>query len=91
MVMAGDRAQAGEVFRYIRGLLESVPRFAAMRSIVRRDTGERYQEFLTRLAAASGIKTPTREALARLDAVRTAHLFNGRARVVKSATSTTGC
>src|SRR5256712_7737801 len=40
---------------------------AAMRSIVRRDTEETYQEFLTRLAAASGIKTPTREALARLD------------------------
>src|SRR6266581_2869570 len=40
---------------------------AAMRSIVRRDTGESYQEFLTRLAAVSGIKTPTREALARLD------------------------
>ena len=40
---------------------------AAMRSIVRRDTGESYQEFLTRLAAESGIKTPTREALARLD------------------------
>jgi transposase len=40
---------------------------AAMRSIVRRDTGERYQEFLTRLAAESGIQTPTREALARLD------------------------
>ena len=40
---------------------------AAMRSIVRRDTGESYQEFLTRLAAASGLKTPTREALARLD------------------------
>src|SRR5947209_4946098 len=40
---------------------------AAMRSIVRRDTGESYQQFLTRLAAASGIKTPTREALARLD------------------------
>ena len=40
---------------------------AAMRSIVRRDTGESYQEFLTRLAAASGFKTPTREALARLD------------------------
>ncbi len=38
-----------------------------MRSIVRRDTGESYQEFLTRLAAESGIKTPTREALARLD------------------------
>jgi len=40
---------------------------AAMRSIVRRDTGESYQQFLTRLAAASGIKTPTRDALARLD------------------------
>ncbi len=40
---------------------------AAMRSIVRRDTGESYQQFLTRLAAASGVKTPTREALARLD------------------------
>jgi len=40
---------------------------AAMRSIVRRDTGETYQEFLTELAKASGIKTPTREALARLD------------------------
>jgi transposase len=40
---------------------------AAMRSIVRRDTGETYQEFLTRLAAESGIRTPTREALARLD------------------------
>src|SRR5213593_2074865 len=40
---------------------------AAMRSIVRRDTGESYLAFLTRLAAESGIKTPTREALARLD------------------------
>ena len=40
---------------------------AAMRSIVRRDTGETYQEFLTRLAAESGITTPTREALVRLD------------------------
>jgi len=34
---------------------------------VRRDTGESYREFLTRLAAESGIKTPTRAALARLD------------------------
>src|SRR2546422_1728004 len=40
---------------------------AAMRSIVRRDTGESYQQFLTRLATASGIKTPSRAALARLD------------------------
>jgi transposase len=43
---------------------------AAMRSIVRRDTGEGYQAYLTRLAEASGIKTPTREALARLDRKR---------------------
>ena len=43
---------------------------AAMRSIVRRDTGESYQDFLLRLAKASGIKTPTREALARLDRKR---------------------
>lgn len=40
---------------------------AAMRSIVRRDTGEKYEQYLTRLAKASGIKTPTRAALARLD------------------------
>ena len=40
---------------------------AAMRSIVRRDTGETYQEFLTRLAKTSGIRTPTRQALTRLD------------------------
>ena len=32
-----------------------------MRSIVRRDTGETYQEFLTQLAQASGIETPTRD------------------------------
>ena len=38
---------------------------AAMRSIVRRDTGESYQEFLTRLVKASGIRTPSRAALAR--------------------------
>ena len=40
---------------------------AALRSIVRRDTGEGYQEFLTQLAKASGIETPTREDLARID------------------------
>lgn len=38
-----------------------------MRSIVRRDTGDSYEEFLVGLAKASGIKTPSREALARLD------------------------
>ena len=43
---------------------------AAMRSIVRRDTGESYEEFLTKLAKASGIETPTREDLARIDKKR---------------------
>ena len=43
---------------------------AAMRSIVRRDTGESYQAFLTALAQASGIDTPSREDLARLDRKR---------------------
>ena len=43
---------------------------AAMRSIVRRDTGEGYQQFLERLAKESGIETPTREDLAKLDTKR---------------------
>ena len=43
---------------------------AAMRSIVRRDTGEDYTAFLTRLATASGIETPTAEELARFDRKR---------------------
>ncbi len=43
---------------------------AAMRSIVRRDTGDAYDAWLTRLAAASGIATPTRAALARFDRKR---------------------
>src|SRR5258708_32130992 len=41
-----------------------------MRSIVRRDTGEGYEEFLRRLAEESGISTPTREHLAKLDRKR---------------------
>ncbi len=43
---------------------------AAMRSIVRRDTGEGYEEFLRRLVQESGIATPTREQLAKLDRKR---------------------
>jgi transposase len=43
---------------------------AAMRSIVRRDTGDSYQAFLTGLAKTSGIATPTRDDLARLDRKR---------------------
>lgn len=43
---------------------------AALRSIVRRDSGQGYQDFLTELAKQSGIETPTREDLAKLDKKR---------------------
>ncbi len=40
---------------------------AALRSIVRRDTGEGYREFLEGLAKESGIETPTREDITKID------------------------
>jgi transposase len=43
---------------------------AAMRSIVRRETGQSYREFLTDLAKASGSETPTAEDLAKFDRQR---------------------
>ena len=43
---------------------------AALRQIVRRDTGEGYREMLERMAEASGIATPTAEDLIRLDRQR---------------------
>ncbi len=43
---------------------------AALRSIVRRDTEQGYQEFLVDLAKASGIETPTREDLVKIDKKR---------------------
>src|ERR671921_2460119 len=43
---------------------------AALRSILRRDTGEGYRAMLKRLAEASGIATPTAEDLVRLDRKR---------------------
>ena len=49
---------------------------AALRSIVRRETGEDYTTFLTRLAEASGIATPTRAELARFDRSRTKKTSN---------------
>jgi transposase len=44
---------------------------AALRAIVRRDTGEGYRAMLTRMAQESGIETPTAEDLIRLDRNRT--------------------
>ena len=54
---------------------------AAMRAIVRRDTGENYEEFLCGLAKASGIATPTREDLARLDSNREKRMSTGSGKV----------
>lgn len=61
---------------------------AAMRSIVRRDTGASYEEFLRGLAQGSGIQTPTREELARLDRKRNKRI--GRADAALERGSTTG-
>lgn len=49
---------------------------AALRSIVRRENGESYNEFLTGLAQASGIETPTREQLAQMDKKRKKRMSN---------------
>jgi transposase len=43
---------------------------AAMKSLVRRDTGQAYEDYLRQLAQAEGIEQPTREQLARLDRKR---------------------
>ena len=49
---------------------------AAMKSIVRRDSGQSYEEFLKQLAKESGIETPTREQLAKLDRKRKKRMSN---------------
>ena len=43
---------------------------AAMRSLVRRDTGEDYETYVKGLAQASGVETPTREEWVRFDRKR---------------------
>jgi transposase len=81
----------GEIFAWVlnlladRGLLKgkriaidatTLEANAAMRSIVRRDTGAGYEEFLLGLAKASGLQTPTREDLVRLDRKRKKRMSN---------------
>ena len=51
---------------------------AALRAIVRRDTGESYRAMLERLAAESGIATPTAEDLIRLDRQRQGKRLSNR-------------
>jgi transposase len=43
---------------------------AALRTLVRRDSGETYREMLKRMAEESGIETPTAEDLVRMDRAR---------------------
>ena len=43
---------------------------AALRTIVRRDSGETYRQMLTRMAQESGVATPTIDDLVRLDRKR---------------------
>jgi transposase len=71
-----------KVFGFVLGLLEekgllrgktvaidatTLEANAAMKSIVRKDTGEDWKEFLARMAKAEGIENPTDEDLRRLD------------------------
>jgi transposase len=51
---------------------------AALRTIVRRDSGETYREMLERLARASGIATPTADDLIRLDRQRRGKRLSNR-------------
>jgi transposase len=49
---------------------------AALRSIVRRDNAETYEEFLEKLAKEAGIETPSREQLAKMDRKRKKRMSN---------------
>ena len=62
---------------------------AALRNIVRRDTGEGYRGMLERLAQESGIETPTAEDLARLDRKRKGKKLSPQERPRKIADGTT--
>ncbi len=66
-LLAGEGLLAGSTIGVDATTLEAN---AAMRSLVRRDTDEGYEEYLTRLAVESGIETPTREQLAKIDKKR---------------------
>lgn len=80
-----------EVFRFVLGVLEeqgllrgktiavdtsTLEANAAMRSIVRRDTGESWSEYIRRLAKEDGIEDPTDEDSRRLDRKRKKKVSN---------------
>ena len=80
-----DLETHNEVFQWILGVLAkedlvdgktidvaatTLEANAPLRSIVRRDTGDSYEEYLNTLAKASGIETPTRKDRAKIDKKR---------------------
>lgn len=73
-VLADERLLTGKTVGIDATTLEAS---AALRSIVRRDTGEGYREFLEGLAEQSGIETPTREDIAKIDRDRKGKGSNG--------------
>jgi transposase len=66
-ILASEGLVGGETIAIDATTLEAN---AAMRSIVRRDTGEKYEQYLKQLAKAAGLEDPTREELARFDRKR---------------------
>ena len=66
-LLVGERLVAGQSVAIDATTLEAN---AALKSIVRRDNGQRYDEYLKALAQAAGIENPTREQLARFDRKR---------------------
>jgi len=62
---------------------------AALRSLVRRDNGQKYDDYLEDLAKAAGIENPTREQGARLDRKRKRRgpIRNGKTRMIPMAGS----
>jgi len=66
-VLTGEGLISGETISIDATTLEAN---AAMKSIVRREDGQSYDEYLKGLAQAAGIENPTREQLARLDRKR---------------------
>jgi transposase len=66
-VLASEGLVGGETVSIDATTLEAN---AAMRSIVRRDTGEKYDQYLKQLAKEAGLEDPTREEMARFDRKR---------------------
>ncbi|HEU0142646.1 MAG TPA: transposase, partial [Bryobacteraceae bacterium] len=66
-ILTGEGLISGQTISIDATTLEAN---AAMKSIIRRDNGQSYNDYLKGLATAAGIENPTREQLARLDRKR---------------------